>query len=224
MAAILFNGLELFEYIVNTLSVQQSCCYRASFGSNGPKVWEEMSKIDFRDGSCGGHLGFSINSVLAILCLLGTLILLIKFQFNWIIVFRRDVQNMNSHHFSHIIVQGPYKCMGKQILPCSKKVKRQCRTIILAILVDLPSPIICAKIVHGSHLGQWTVTILAIFCSPAPKRPQHWPGGFRKVVWNSQHFSHTNVWGPYKCIGKQTWPHCKKVKRKCTNIILAQLW
>ena len=26
------------------------------------KVWEEMSKNNFQDGSCGGHLGFSIGS------------------------------------------------------------------------------------------------------------------------------------------------------------------
>ena len=49
------------------------------------KVWKEMSKIDFQDGGCGGYLGFSIRSVLAILCLLGALILIIKFQFSWII-------------------------------------------------------------------------------------------------------------------------------------------
>ena len=56
------------------------------------------------------------------------------------------------------------------------------------------------------------------------KFEQHWPRGFRgEVVWNSQHFSHTNVWCPYKCIGKQTWPPRKKVKRQCTTIILATL-
>ena len=70
-----------------------------------------------------------------------------------------------------------------------KKVKCQHRTIILAIaiLVDLQSPIICAKIQaqglfgygeedflkvftiygHGSHFDQWTMPILAIFHSPA---------------------------------------------------------
>ena len=58
-----------------------------------------MSKIDFQDGGCGGHLEFLIGSVLAILCRLGALMLLIKFQFNWIIVFRGDVQNKNSQHF-----------------------------------------------------------------------------------------------------------------------------
>ena len=82
---------------------------------------------------------------------------------------------------------------------------------------------------HGGHLGQWTATILAIFRSPNLRRfhmkfEQHWPRGFRgEVIWNSQHFSHTNVWCPYKCIGKQTWPQHKKVKRQCTTIILATL-
>ena len=87
-----------------------------SFSSNQPKVWEEMSKSDFQDGGCGGHLGFLIGpAILAVLCLLGASMLLIKFQLNWIIVFRGDVQNMNSQHYSHINVWGPYKCMGKQI-------------------------------------------------------------------------------------------------------------
>ena len=67
-----------------------------------------MLKIDLQDGGYGGRLGFLIGfligSVLVILCLLGTPMLLIKFQLNWIIVFRGDVQNMNSQHFSHINV------------------------------------------------------------------------------------------------------------------------
>ena len=58
---------------------------------------------------------------------------------------------------------------------------------------------------HGGHLGKRTMTILAIFHSPAPRRlhmkfEQHWPRGFRgEVVRNSQHFpiqmygAHTNA-------------------------------
>ena len=38
-----------------------------------------------------------------------------------------------------------------------------------------------------------------------------------------QHFFHTNVWGTYKCIWKQTWPRCKKVKHQFTTLILATL-
>ena len=82
---------------------------------------------------------------------------------------------------------------------------------------------------HGSHFDQYTKPILAIFHSPAPWRlhmkfEQHWPRGFRgEVIWNHQHFFHTNVWDPYKCIQKQTWPCREKVKCQCTTIILATL-
>ena len=46
-----------------------------------------------------------------------------------------------------------YKCTGKQTWPHHKKVKRQCTTIILANLVDLPSPMICANIQPQGILG-----------------------------------------------------------------------
>ena len=57
-------------------------------------------------------------------------------------------------------------------------------------------------------------TILATFHFPAPKRlqmkfEQHWPRG--EAIWNSHLF-----FFPYKYIGKQTWPGCKKVK--CQSI------
>ena len=47
----------------------------------------------------------------------------------------------------------PYKCIGKQTWPCSKKVKRQRMTNLLAILVDLPSPMIPAKVQPQGILG-----------------------------------------------------------------------
>ena len=105
-------------------------------------------------------------------------------------------------------VFSPYKCIGKQTWPCRKKVKCQYTTFILAILVDLPSPMTYAKIQpkafsvlerrflkvftiygHGGHLGQWTAPILAIFRSPILRRlhmkfEQNWLRGFRgDVVW-----------------------------------------
>ena len=76
---------------------------------------------------------------------------------------------------------------------------------------------------HGGHLGQLTATILAIFHSPNLRRlhmkfEQNWPRGSREeVVWNSEYFC------PYKYIRKQNWPHGKKVKCRCTTIILATL-
>ena len=49
------------------------------------------------------------------------------------------------------------------------------------------------------------------------KFEQHWPRSFREeVLPNSQHFSHKNVWGPYKCKGKQTWPCFIKVTHQHT--------
>ena len=69
LVAILFNRAEplLLSWIsdqhnFSSFLSRSSCCYRASFGSKRPKVWEEMSKIDFQDSSYGGHLGFSIGS------------------------------------------------------------------------------------------------------------------------------------------------------------------
>ena len=47
----------------------------------------------------------------------------------------------------------PYKCIGMQTWPCRKKVKRQRTTILLAILVDLPSPMIPAKVQPQGILG-----------------------------------------------------------------------
>ena len=48
--------------------------------------------------------------------------------------------------FFHTHVWGHYKCIHKQTWPRLKNVKCQCLTIILATLVDLPSPMIYAKI------------------------------------------------------------------------------
>ena len=96
----------------------------------------------------------------------------------------------------------PYTCIGKHTSPLRKKVKCKCMTIILAILVDLPSPMISAKIQPQGilrsgeedflrflpYMGMAAIlvnaTILAIFHFPAPGRlqmkfEQHWPRGSR---------------------------------------------
>ena len=97
---------------INNFRSFRSCCYRASFGSKRPKAWEEMSKTDFQDGCCGGHLGFSIGSFSNFV---STRCPNVHDQVSFQLDYREDVQNMNSQHFSHINVYGPYKCMGKQI-------------------------------------------------------------------------------------------------------------
>ena len=82
---------------------------------------------------------------------------------------------------------------------------------------------------HGCHLVKWTATILAIYRSSDLRRlnmkfEQIWLSGFRgEVLWNSQQFSYSNVWGSYKCIGKQIWPCRKKVECQRMKILLATL-
>ena len=112
----------------------------------------------------------------------------------------------------------PYKCIGKETWPCRKKVKCQCTTIILATLVDPPPSQTTSKdsaprhprfwrrtflkvftiYGHGGHLGQRNAIILAIFHSLNLRRlhmkfEQNWPRGSREVVWDSEHFCHTNA-------------------------------
>ena len=62
-----------------------------------------MLKIDFQDGGCGGHRGFSIGSFSYFV---STKHHNAHHQVSIQLDYRRYVQNMNSHHFS------PYKCIG----------------------------------------------------------------------------------------------------------------
>ena len=115
LAAILFNEVPVeplrpsWNSDQQNFSSFQSYCYRASFVLKRPKDWEKMSKIDFQDGGCGGHLGFSISSFVS------TRRPNAHHQVSIQLDYRGDVQNLNTQHFSHINVYGPYKCMGKQI-------------------------------------------------------------------------------------------------------------
>ena len=62
-------------------------------------------------------------------------------------------RNLKFSKFSYSNVWGSYKCIGKQTWPCRKKVKCQRTIILLAILVDLSFPMICAKIQPQGILG-----------------------------------------------------------------------
>ena len=60
-----------------------------------------MSKIDFQDGCCGGHLGFSIGSLSYFVSHKS------PYAHHYVSIqldYRGDDQNMNSQHFSHINV------------------------------------------------------------------------------------------------------------------------
>ena len=147
---------------------------------------------------------------------------------------------------SDIIYRSHTNAWGKQMQLCHKKVKHQRGPIILAILVDLLSTMICAKIRpqglfgsgeeefwsfftiygHGYHLGKWTVTIFSNHLFSYPKEAPH---DIRAALASEEKlFEILNIfsiqmWGQYECIGKQTWPHHKKVKCQCMTIIFATL-
>ena len=70
-----------------------------------------MSNIDFHNGGCGGHFGFSIGSFSYFVSHKRPNA---HHQVSIQLDYRGDVQNMNSQYFSHINVQGPYKCMGSK--------------------------------------------------------------------------------------------------------------
>ena len=58
-------------------------CFLASLEAIGLSVQKKKRKIDFQDGSHGGHLGFPISTILAIFDLHFTLMLPSKFGVNW---------------------------------------------------------------------------------------------------------------------------------------------
>ena len=56
----------------------------SKFGVNWPFCsGEEAKNIDFQDGSHGGHLGFSIGTILAFFDLQVTPMIPTKYQVNW---------------------------------------------------------------------------------------------------------------------------------------------
>ena len=58
-------------------------CFLPSFKSIGILVQEKKRKIDFQDRGDGGHLGFPVETILAMFDLQVTPMLPIKFQVNW---------------------------------------------------------------------------------------------------------------------------------------------
>ena len=109
-----------------------------------PLFLRRFSKV-FTIYGQGGHLGQWTATILAIFYPPAPWRLYLKFEHHWPRGFRGKVV-WNSQYFSRINVWGQYKCTGNQTWPHCKKVQCQCTTIILATLVDLQSPLICAKI------------------------------------------------------------------------------
>ena len=146
LAAILFNGAEpLWPSWIFDLHLFRSWSHPVAkeqiSAQSDLRFEKRCRKLIFKMAAVVASLDFLLAH-LAILCLISALMLIIKFRFNWII------EEMSKYELSKFF---PYKCIGpiqmhgKQIWPSRKKVKCQRRTIILAILVDLLSPRICAK-------------------------------------------------------------------------------
>ena len=58
-------------------------CFLVSLESIGLSIQEKKRKIDFQDGSHGGHVGFPIGTILAIFDLQVTQMLPTKYRVNW---------------------------------------------------------------------------------------------------------------------------------------------
>ena len=68
-------------------------CFLASLESVGLSVQEKKQKIDFQDGCHGSHLGFLIETILAIFDLQVTLMLPTMFGVNWLLGSGEDAKN-----------------------------------------------------------------------------------------------------------------------------------
>ena len=90
MAAILdFRSERFYIFFI----YKSPICFQPSFVSNGFSVQEKKRKIDFQDGCHGGHLGFSIGTILAIFNLQVIPMLLTKFLVNWLFGSAEKVKN-----------------------------------------------------------------------------------------------------------------------------------
>ena len=69
-----------FSYFLINMSPR---CFLPNFKSIGLLVQEKKRKIYLQDGCHGGHLGFTIGTILAIFDLQVPLMLSTKFQVNW---------------------------------------------------------------------------------------------------------------------------------------------
>ena len=103
-----------------------------------PRFWRRRFLKVFTIYGHGGHLGQRTSTILAIFHTLNLRRLRMKFEQNW----ARGSRGGRLKFWTFF----PYKCIRKQNWPYCKEVKCQCTTIILATLVDLLFPMICATI------------------------------------------------------------------------------
>ena len=86
-------GLSVQEKVLSGLIYKSPQYCQPSFDSIAISVQEGKFKINFHDGGRGGHLGFPIETILAIFDLQVTLILPTKFWVNGPFGSGKDAQN-----------------------------------------------------------------------------------------------------------------------------------
>ena len=116
-----------------------------------PRIWRRRVLKVFTIYGHSGHLVQWTTTILAIFHSPAPRRFHMKFEQHWPRGFRGGHLKFSTFFLYKCMV--PKKCIRKQTWPCLKKVKCQCTTIILATLVDLPSPMICAKIQPQGTLG-----------------------------------------------------------------------
>ena len=151
LAAILFNGTELLRpsWIFDRHNFSLFWCRSHPVATeqvsaqSGLRFKKRCRKLIFKMAAVVAILEFSIGSFSNFVSHKRANAL---HQVSIQLDYRGDVQNINSQHFFLYKCIGPIQMHGKQIWPCRKKIKCQCTTIILALLVDLLSPRIYAKV------------------------------------------------------------------------------
>ena len=87
--------------ILAIFDLQVTLMLPTKFGVNWPFGSGEEEKIDFQDGSHGGHLGVLIGTILATFDLRVTLMLPTKFRVNWHLGLGEKAKNIFSKWLPH---------------------------------------------------------------------------------------------------------------------------
>ena len=138
-------------------------CFLPSFETTGFLVQEKKRKIDFQDGSHGGHLRFPIGTILAIFDLQVTPMLPIEFRVNWLLGLREEAKKRfsrcpwwpcwtyNRYDFSYFLIYRSPQCFPPRVKSTGLSVQEKKRKIYFR------------DGGHDGHLGDLIGTILAIF-------------------------------------------------------------
>ena len=186
------------------LIYRSSRCFLPSFKSIGISVQDKKRKIDFQDGDHGGHLGFSIGSILTIFYLLLTAMLPTKFQVIGISVQEKKrkidfsrcrhlgISDRNAFSYFDVQVTPKLPTSFKIISLCVKKKKRK---------IDFKMAILDFR---SERLFIFLLSVKS-FCLFIQEKKQWWRP--RRPSWNSNRIDFNYFWSTIKvkkdCFWKQ---------------------